>query len=176
MIHTTAARRLTVLAVPATTSVPQAPAPTAPSVTSLVGTSLHVRSDGTTAVELECEGDSCRGKITLRVRQIVKKKARRRIFRLTVIGSATFSALVGKRSAVDIHLNATGWRLLSAGQGHLGASLQIEQEASSVGQATEVHLFGGKPPPGQGKALGAPKSLVVKEGVEVVRAALAVLV
>lgn len=141
----TTVRTLTVVAVPTAPAAPQAPpAPTPPtaSVTLLVGTVLRVQADGTTAVELECEGGNpCSGKVTLLVKQPVKKGAGAKVFRPTVIGSTTFSVVAERRMAVGVRLNPTGRRLLNAGHGHLGASLQIEQEASGAPQTTTVHLL-----------------------------------
>lgn len=100
----------------------------------LTGTSLTVQSGGVALAKLDCkEAEGCNGTLTLVAKETGRSKAHRKTTRTVKIGTTTFSLQAGETGTVKIHLNATGRALLSAGHGHLAASIAIEE--------TEVHTW-----------------------------------
>jgi hypothetical protein len=140
--YTTVVHTLAVVAAPSEAAAPVSPplsSPT-PSVVSTIATSLRVRIGGSTAVELGCKGgESCKGRLALRAKQLVGNGARKR-YRTAVIGEATFSIGADAQAAIHMHLNALGRRLLKAGHGRVEASLEIDQKPGST-RTTNVRLI-----------------------------------
>jgi hypothetical protein len=102
----------------------------------LAGTSLVVQSGGVALAKLDCrEAETCNGMVTLLAKRAVKARGGKKASHTTTvkIGTATFSLEAGATETVKIHLSAAGRALLSAGHGHLAASLTIEE--------TEVHTW-----------------------------------
>lgn len=100
----------------------------------LSASSLTVQSGGVALAKLDCkEAEGCNGTLTLMAKATISSKAHRKATRTVKIGAAMFSLQAGETGTVKIHLNATGRALLSAGHGHLAASVAIEE--------TEVHTW-----------------------------------
>jgi hypothetical protein len=100
----------------------------------LSATNLTVQSGGVALAKLNCkEAEGCNGTLTLVAKETSKSKGHRKATRTVKIGTGTFSLEAGATGTAKIHLNATGRALLSAGHGHLAASLTIEE--------TEVHKW-----------------------------------
>ncbi len=97
----------------------------------LADTIITTQRDGDATVRLACAGaGTCSGKLTLTVTNAVpegtghaatakNRKAEKRRFKTTTIGSATFSIPAGKSATVRLALNSAGRALLKADHGTL---------------------------------------------------------
>jgi hypothetical protein len=102
----------------------------------LSGTNLTVQGGAVALAKLDCkEAEGCNGTLTLVAKETSKSKGHRKTTptRTVKVGTGTFSLEAGETGTAKIHLNAMGRALLSAGHGHLAASLAIEE--------TEVHKW-----------------------------------
>lgn len=117
---------------PAAVIHPSVPQATVSGGVSLVGATVAVCGGGSALVKLECLGAaSCHGKLTLSVAAKTAAKAKasgnakKRPARAVKIGAAGYSIPGDATKTVKLDLDAAGRALLSAGHGHLRASLAI---------------------------------------------------
>jgi hypothetical protein len=110
-----------------------------PGGVSLEGSTFEVQRAGKAAIiKLTCTGaDMCAGRLTCMAKTRAKGKSK-----AEAIGGATFSIPPGKATTIKLTLNALGKTLLSAGHGHLGATLRIlmSSPAPAKTRTTDVHL------------------------------------
>jgi hypothetical protein len=117
---------------------------------SLASASIAVQSDGEAAIKLTCKGTgTCRGRLTLTVRTQGMFETRGRSgkggtrrFKMTTIGTASFSIAPGKTVTTKLKLNGTGRVLLSADHERLSATLTILKSSPAPAQThtDSVHL------------------------------------
>jgi hypothetical protein len=117
---------------------------------SLASASIAVQSDGEAAVKLTCKGTgTCRGRLTLTVRTqgMFEQRGRSgkggtRRFKMTTIGTASFSIAPGKTVTTKLKLNGAGRALLSADHERLSATLTILKSSPAPAQThtDSVHL------------------------------------
>jgi len=120
---------------------------------SLVDATVTVRGGTSALVKLECLGAaSCHGKLTLSVPGKIAATAKpgvkkRKPARAVTIGTAGFSIPADATKTLTLNLDASGRPLLSAGHGHLRASLTILQLAPGPErtQTKTVQLVRGSP-------------------------------
>lgn len=126
------------------------PAPQAPSrvpeaafsTVSLVTASLPAQRDASALVKLSCEGgETCTGKLILKVRSSSKMRHGRKATRLVKIGSGSFSIVAGMKMSAKITLNGAGRALLKSAHGRLTAQLSITETALGETQTVTVHLL-----------------------------------
>jgi hypothetical protein len=91
----------------------------------LDGVTIHVESNGGSAVKLTCaDVSTCAGKLTLTASATVAR-GKARHAGTEGIGSASFSIAAGAEAMVKVTLGRTGRALLRAAHGHLSATLTI---------------------------------------------------
>jgi hypothetical protein len=99
----------------------------------LDGTNILVYKRTVAVVKLTCHGNtSCKGTLTLSVREAVKRKRGKKTFRLVKIGSGAFSIAAGKIAGIGVHLNARGRALLASHHRQISASLQLTQDSGTT--------------------------------------------
>ncbi|HTA97999.1 MAG TPA: serine protease [Solirubrobacteraceae bacterium] len=112
------------------------------STLSLADADLATAANGSVTIKLECEGEqACAGRLTLKARQLVKKKHGKRASHTVTIGHFDFSIPAGQTTDVKLRLNGIGLVLLKAAHGKLFAKLQIAQASKDETETTEVHLI-----------------------------------
>jgi hypothetical protein len=100
---------------------------------SLDGSTISIQIDGAATVKLKCTGTrTCSGKLTLIATGAAKRGKK---VAKTEIGTASFSVLAGATKIIELTLNAAGKTLLSAGHGHLAATLSIVKSSPSPSQS-----------------------------------------
>ncbi len=110
-----------------------------PSDAKLDGANIPVHASGVAVAKLVCDGSStCKGTLTLSVREAVKAKHGKKTSRSVKIGSEDFSISAGKTASVDVRLNSAGRSLLRSRHGRLSATLLLEQASGST--QTAVHV------------------------------------
>ncbi len=115
-----------------------------PGEAKLENTNIPIHGHVVAEVKLACQGSvSCKGKVSLWVRESTKAKHGKKGFRSIEIGSGVFSIADGETASIDIHLNTTGRSLLTSHQGQVEAYLKLAQESEAT--QTNVRLVEAKP-------------------------------
>jgi hypothetical protein len=110
----------------------------------LEGTTVPVHAHVLAEVRVACHGStSCKGKVSLWVREPIKAKHGKRDFRSVEIGSGVFSIADGKTAGIDIRLNTAGRAVLASHHGQVEAYLKLAQESETT--QTSVRLVEAKP-------------------------------
>jgi len=87
--------------------------PSPNSTLSLAGKRIAVARDGDALVKVDCAGtESCRAKLTLRVKTAIRVKGRRMLRTVTIGTSAILSVLHGRTATAQIKLDSAGRKLL----------------------------------------------------------------
>ncbi len=87
--------------------------PSPNSTLSLTGKRIAVARDGDALVKVDCAGtESCRAKLTLRVKLAVRVKGKRMLRTVTIGTSTILSVLHGKTATAQIELDSAGRKLL----------------------------------------------------------------
>jgi hypothetical protein len=110
----------------------------------LEGSTVPIHAHVVAEVKLACHGStSCKGKVSLWVREPIKTKHGKKGSRSVEIGSGVFSIAGGKTASIDIHLNTAGRAALTSHHGQVEAYLKLAQESET--RQTSVRLVEAKP-------------------------------